>query len=179
MIQAIFKNDVWDIATKDFEPNGIYLILVHLTEGGIEYNLFDLISGLLAFLPGSSALGIDPHIFSNAVKLKYYSSWSDAAGVGANFWAQGWVVGGLIGVLIFCIGLILLLIWLDRIMIRTEDPAIQALLVALVAVLAFYIQRNTLEQILSFAGRYTVIFFLIRITGMALWDILPKRRFLR
>lgn len=179
LLELIFSDSdqFFFFITKDFEPTHAHWILVYATSGPVDYSLFDLIPGIFALVPGSSAVGIDPHAFSLAVKTRYFTSWSDEAGVGAHFWAQGWVVGGWLGVVGFAMALIWVLIRFDKAMCRNpETPLSRALVASLIAVLAFYVQRNSMEQILSFAGRYATIWFLLSGAGFVAWRLLPKKR---
>lgn len=179
LISAIFNETFFLTAAKDFEPSHTHRLLVYATTDGVDFDLFDLIPGLLAVLPGSSALGVNPHVFSNAMKVQYFETWSDSTGVGGNFWAQAWVVGGMVGVVVFCLGLILILNWFERVINGRQRAVRKALVVTLTAVIGFYIQRNSLEQTLSFAGRYTSICLLVWTAASVSWMSFPKRKAIR
>ena len=165
----------WVYAEKDFEPTHAHQILIYATSGSVDYSLDQFAVGVFSFLPGSSFLGIDPHAFSLAVKNKYFASWGEEAGIGAHFWAQGWVLGGFFGVIFFFIVLVFVLTKLDKIILISRNPAKRAIAFAVIAVLAFYIQRNSMEQILSFAGRYFSIFIILSIASKMVWSFSAKK----
>lgn len=176
LYSSVFGPNFWLLATKDFEPTHVHQILVHATSGPVDYYISDLAVGIFAFIPGSSEFGIEPHTFSLAVKSRYFTTWGDEAGIGAHFWAQGWVVGGILGVVIFCAGLIWILSFLEGVLSKHMPSRMRALAVAQIALLGFYVQRNSMEQILSFSGRYLVIFFLVVFGAHTVRSFLPKRR---
>lgn len=178
-VSIVFGPNFWLLATKDFEPTHAHQILVHATSGQVDYYLSDLALGIFAFIPGSSAFGIEPHSFSLAVKSRYFTSWSDEAGIGAHFWAQGWVVGGILGVVIFCAGVIWILIFLEGVLSKHMASRMRALAVAQIVLFGFYVQRNSMEQILSFSGRYLVIFFLVVFGAYIVRNFLPKRQLVK
>lgn len=161
---------------KDFEPTHTMLMFKEIALRGIPYGWGDLLRGLPAVLPFSSYIDIDPHIFSEVVKHRFFSSWGADAGVGANFWAQGYALFGLGGVILFA-GLVLLsLLWLERAIARAPSSAVRATLTALGAIIAFYVHRNSLEQILSFVGRYATIGVFFAVATRILWNSTKPRR---
>lgn len=176
VFSIVFGPEFWMLASKDFEPTHIHRILIYATSGPVDYDIFDLLLGIFSFIPGSSLFGIEPHAFSLAVKSRYFPTWSDTAGIGAHFWAQAWVVGGILGVIIAGAGVVWILIFLERVLCK-KSPTIRVHAVVQVVLIGFYLQRNSMEQILSFSGRYFVLFFLLVFGASILLNILPKRRF--
>jgi hypothetical protein len=106
-------------------------------------------------------MGVNAHLFSQIVKARYFPSWGPAAGVGANFWAEGYALLGLAGVVAFALIIILSLRYLERWIGRTQSSAVRATLVACGVILAFYVHRNSVEQILAFVGRYATLGILV------------------
>ena len=154
-----------DWAVKDFEPSHTMIMFKSIALSGLPYGWSDLFRGLPAILPFSSYMNIDPHIFSEMVKRRFYSSWGPDAGVGANFWAQGYVLFGLAGVLMFSVLVILSLRYFERAIARTSSSAARATFLACGVIVAFYVHRNSLEQILAFLGRYAAIGLLAGLIG--------------
>jgi hypothetical protein len=154
-----------DWAVKDFEPSHTMVMFKSIALNGLPYGWSDLFRGLPAILPFSSYMNIDPHIFSEMVKRRFYSSWGPDAGVGANFWAQGYVLFGLAGVLMFAVLVLLSLRYFERAIGRTSSSAARATFLACGVIVAFYVHRNSLEQILAFLGRYAAIGLLAGLIG--------------
>lgn len=174
LLKDVFSKDFWTYLAQDFEPTHTHSILLNSQSDKIPYTLSDLFSGLWSFLPGSSYFGVDPHAFSLAVKHQFYSSWSDTTGVGASFWAQAWVVGGFGGVLLFFTLVALTLRILEGQFNKINNNERWPVGLSLLSIVGFYLQRNSLEQVLSFGGRYLFLFLIAIAISNFLWVILPK-----
>jgi hypothetical protein len=150
-----------DWAVKDFEPSHTMVMFNAIAAHGLPYHWSDLIRGLPAILPFSTYMGVNAHLFSQVVKARYFPSWGPAAGVGANFWAEGYALQGLAGVVAFAVIVIFTLRYLERAIGRTQSSAVRATLLACGVILAFYVHRNSVEQILAFLGRYATLGILV------------------
>lgn len=112
------------------------------------------------FLPISSPFTDSLHVFSKAVKDHYFSGWSDNSGVGGNFWAEGYSLFGFSGVILFVL-IYLKVLFLFDLGFRKFPNFYKPIFVLSGVFWAFYIQRNSLFQIISHDKRLIYTFMLI------------------
>lgn len=156
LFSSLLESDTSLLVSQNFEPIHTNMMFHYIIMNNFEYDAWTLLKGTLAFIPGSSFFGIDPHVFSDTVKAQFYGSWGPGAGIGANFWAQGYAVAGLFGVFLFSSLVAFALATLHRGYSRS-DGLFRLILLTCAGIIGFYLHRNSLEQLLSFVGR--VLFF--------------------
>lgn len=147
------------------EPYGIdrMLGLIISTEFRIEPNY--LLELPLQFLPLSGRLSDSLHHFSESVKYKFYSDWSDTAGVGATYWGEGYAVFGVVGIFLY-LGLFLIVLFvINRGFL--SGTAVGSSLYAICGIYwGFYIHRNSLFQMVGHLTKYIYIFLSLYIFCM-------------
>jgi hypothetical protein len=133
-----------------------YDMLNNIVAADLYYSLSDFIVEPLAVIPGSWLADVDPHRFSILVKESFYTEWSESAGVGASYFGQFYALGGGLGV---AGGILVLLLWLYVIYkgLRSRQPWVVFMSIAVLPILTFYMHRNAVAQIASFAGRYLIV----------------------
>lgn len=113
------------------------------------------------FFPVSSPFTDTLHHFSNEIKGEFYSDWGSNVGVAGNYWAEGYANFGFFGVIIWGVIFNIVLIFLNALMYKTEKYAPIVILIGVFW--GFYIQRNSLFQIISHDKRNVYVFIAILI----------------
>jgi hypothetical protein len=173
---SLVSENFWEFAAKDFEPSHVMLMFNRIVAHEMSFDSGTFLWGLLAVLPFSTELGVDPHAFSNQVKARFFSTWGAESGVGANFWAEGYALLGLAGVLIFACLVIGTLWYIDRKVSKTSIGVGQATWLACGVIVAFYVHRNSLEQMLAFLGRYAIIGALSAVATALVFGFVTNRK---
>lgn len=158
------RNRTNDILTnlKVSEPYHINSMLGSVVEDDFRVDESYLHRVLWQFLPFSSRFGSDLHLFSNAVKSRYYSGWRDRTGVGATFWGEAYANLRMAGVILFLL-VFLLCLYVMNVLLRTSSTLLTPAIALMGAYLGLYIHRNSLFQIIGHEKRilYVLIFLLL------------------
>lgn len=149
------------LSLKKIESWHNYYIIKSVVESNIEYSFDSLMFGMLSFFPGSSVFGVDPHGFSSLLKENFFSDWGDDKGVGANIYAQFYSVAGWLGFGVILIVQNIYICFLHFIINKKKIGMVHLVLMSFSAPIVFYIYRNSLEQVLSFSGRYATLIVFI------------------
>ena len=177
MFEASMMTDSFFDMFMSLESWHNYRLFKSIVDTGFVFDFNTFLSGLLAVFPASSVFDVDPHAFSKAVKAEFYSDWSEDKGVGASYYGEFYAVGGAFG---FSLGLalqILYLVLLSFSLKRHKLSLMTIITLILSAPWVFYLYRNSLEQILSFSGRYMLIFCFIYSVYLVFLAI--KRKFVK
>jgi hypothetical protein len=152
----VLGDSAWlEVALTTFEPfitfNILDLVVVH----GFMISAWDMIAGCLAqLLLVPSAFGIASNSFNADFTATFVPQLS--YGIAGNYWAQGWAVAGPVGVvlygLIFAVSLRVLDVWS-----RKYCGAMRVLCVLLGALIAVYVHRNSLDNLLSFVRQIVLV----------------------
>lgn len=132
-----------------------YNMINNIYSANFQYDVLDYISEFLSVIP-MVHLGVDPHNFSLLIKERFYSEWSVGAGVGGNYFGQGFAAGGVIGLVFSAFFLVGLQLIVAR-LIEARSQIFFLLGVVVLPVVVFYVHRNSLAQFMSFVGRYGMV----------------------
>ena len=126
-------------------------------------------------LPVSGVISDKLHFFSNSVKTRFFATHVNS-GISANFWAEGYSLAGVFGVFAFVLLFLCVLYWLNR-LVFSAPYFLRPILVLMGVFFAFYIQRNSLFQIISHEKRmFYVTLFLIVLTYTGIYFVQRKPR---
>lgn len=141
------------------EPFHTFGMLVKVVENQFHIDSSYLLELPFHFLPISGPFTDTLHHFSTEIKNNFYSSWSTNAGVSSNFWAEGYAVFGLYGVIIFSL-FYSIFIFIFNYLNNKISVFYQPLIIIAGVFFSFYIQRNSLFQIMSHEKRIIYGFIL-------------------
>lgn len=123
------------------------------------------------FLPFAGDLGSNVHDQSEAVKELYFSSWSEKSGVSSNFFAEGFLLWGYGGALLF--SLVYAGVALVFAMLIAKGGLVTRLWASFGAAFwAFYIHRSSLLQIISHEKRIIYSILLVVLVSRLLHTLL-------
>lgn len=142
-------------AVKTFEPFVQHNILDLVVRYNYQIPINDLFEGLLGqLLIIPSAFGFDSNIF-NTEFMAHFGLNKLAYGIAGNYWAQGWAVGGFLGVAFFAfIYGVILRICNDR--MRKYTGCLYILYALLGTMVAVYVHRNSMDNMLSFVRQIVI-----------------------
>jgi hypothetical protein len=144
--------DMASSPAKQFEPYHVQSILDMAIESNDRISSDYLMWIPVQFLPFAGDLGSNVHDQSELVKQLYFSSWSDKSGVSSNFFAEGFLLWGYFGALLFA-GLYVGMLSMFATVI-SRGGLVTRLGASFGAVFwAFYIHRSSLLQIISHEKR--------------------------
>jgi hypothetical protein len=149
-----------------FEPLVVFNQLEVVVRTGFEYPLSDLIVGSLGqFLVLPSAFGIDSGNFNVAFTSEFYSHLT--YGIAFNFLAQGYSVAGFAGVIFFGLVYGLSLVALTKTLYRA-GVVDRAFVLLAISIIAIYIHRNSMENILAFLRQVFLIWVFLKVSMTAI-----------
>lgn len=149
------------------EPYHTQSILEYAVGSRVSFDSDYLYKLPLQLLPWSGGLGGDAHVQSQMVKDAFFSDWSDSAGVSSNFWAEGYLLSGYLGVILFCFYYLVVIFLLNIALHRLRGCTLVVTLF-MGAYWAFYVQRNSLFQILSHEKRIFYVTILVLLLSLLL-----------
>lgn len=147
------------------EPYHTSSILQKVVEDEYRIETNYIMSLPIHFLPISSPFTDTLHFFSTSIKEHFYSGWSESSGIGGNYWAEGYALFGLAGVFLFSFVYLFILFLLD-LGFRKSGFRFRPLLALVGVFWAFYIQRNSIFQIISHDKRVVYTFLFLAISGV-------------
>ena len=170
----------FELALTTFEPfvtfNILDLVLIHR----FTMSVWDVVAGCLGqLLLVPSAFGLDSNSFNAEFTAEFVPDLS--YGVAGNYWAQGWAIGGVVGVILYGWILALSLRVLDG-WSRKYSGTTRVLCGLIGALVAVYVHRNSLDNLLSFVRQIVLVIVAIAAPATVLarfasrpsaWDV-PK-----
>lgn len=149
-----------------FEP---FLVHGHL-ETVVFYDwafpIWDVVVAVIAqLLIVPSAFGVETNQFNTAFTRTFFPNVD--YGLAYSYWAQGYSVGGTLGVAVFAFlfgGIVKIFDHLDRV----SSPSVRSVILVAGAVFATYIFRNSLENIFAFLRQIAIVGILILLGGWML-----------
>lgn len=154
--------DMAESPSSRFEPYHVQSILDMAIESDDRIDSDYLWWAPVQLLPFAGDLGSDVHDQSEAVKELYFSNWSDKSGVSSNFFAEGYLLWGYAGALLFA-ALYALLLFLFAVAMRRGSLVARLWLCYGAVFWAFYLHRSSLLQIISHEKRiiYSMLLVLV------------------
>lgn len=143
------------VSQSEFFHN--FSFMRRVVDMNVSYSFEEYFIELLAGIPGSSVLGVDPHGFSNKVKREVFQSWGFASGVGNNIFAIHYATFGQAGPFVFSLIFSFVVFMMNNFSGRNTNKVLSCLILVVLTPLTFYIYRNGVGQILSFTVRYMVV----------------------
>jgi hypothetical protein len=160
---------------QTLEPYHTQSILQHVVSNDFVLDPSYLWSAPLFAFPVSLPANYELHHFSETVKTAYYYAPREIGGIAGNFWAEGYAVGGWLGLAIYLLIFALVLIVFDRWSRRATGFA-KAAAVLCGATWAFYIHRNAMFQIISHEKKYLYAFLFVLLVATVVRFVMHGRR---
>lgn len=162
-------------AIKTFEPFVQHNILDLVVRYNYEIPINDLFEGLLGqLLIIPSAFGFDSNIF-NTEFMAHFGLNRLAYGIAGNYWAQGWAVGGFLGVAFFAFiyGVILRICNAGM---QKHTGCLYILYALLGTMVAVYVHRNSMDNMLSFVRQIVIAILATVILAKFIRPLIKKTR---
>lgn len=177
-VVSLFFDSIGDIdfggLLATLESYHVQDMLIRIVETGFNLPGSVPFDSLLSFIPFSGELGIDVHSQSNLIKETFFSDWDDSSGVGGNFWAEAYAVGGIAMVSVYAIVHSQIVYLLNKALFRS-GPSLMPLITLLLAYVGFYINRCTSAQIAAHGKRVVIVFVLIYVFYAVFRKALSKK----
>lgn len=138
-----------------FEPFVVHNQMEVVTARGFDYPLWEVVKGSLGqLLLIPSLFGIDSSSFNVMFTDEFYPGIS--YGLAFNYWAQGYAVGRELGIVGFAAIFVIALVSAD-VVARKVTGARRAFVLLVGALVAVYIHRNSLENILAIVRQLAIV----------------------
>ena len=171
---ALRFDDTINSPSQRFEPYHVQSILNMAIEDDDRIASEYLYWIPVQFLPFAGDLGSNVHDQSEAVKQLYFSSWSEKSGVSSNFFAEGFLLWGYAGALLF--SALYVGVAFAFALLIASGGLITRLWASFGATFwAFYIHRSSLLQIISHEKRIVYSILLVVLVSRLLHTLLKSR----
>lgn len=149
-----------------FEPFVVFNQLEVVIARHFSYPFSEFAVGTLGqFLIVPSLFGIDSGGFNVAFTTEFYRSIS--YGLAYNYLAEGYSIGGLAGIMLFGAAYAVFILVLSRLAVKA-GVVDRAFLLLAISIIAIYIHRNSMENILSFERQIFLIWVFVKVCLLAL-----------
>lgn len=162
---------------RSFEAYHVQSILAKAVLNDDRLDASYLVDLPLQLLPLAGALGAEVHAQSEMIKGLYFADWSDATGVSSNYFAEGFLIAGYVGVLLFTL-LYIMGLWVIGLALRSRSWAVRLWAGFAGAFWAFYIHRSSLFQLVAHEKRifYSMCVLVLATLVMRMLIELGRRR---
>jgi hypothetical protein len=174
IVSRAFTMEVMQSLVASYEPFLTFNILDLVVRHDFTMQLGTLLKGVLGqFLIVPSAFGIDSNSFNTSFTATFASDLT--FGIAGNYWAHAWAIAGPLGVgvyaMLYAIGLRLL----EANCWRYLGPA-RVVFALLAGLLAVYVHRNSLDNLLSFVRQILIVAAVLAVIGHLIGKFMVPRR---
>jgi len=159
----VFQERIFGFAFQSsFEPFHVQTILRLTVDTGLAIDYEYLLRAPLQMLPFATEFGGDVHYQSNIVKNFFFSDWREESGVSSNFFAEGYMVFGMLGGIMFSF-IYVSLIYIINAGVFKANGFWRIVLLFAGVFLAFYLHRSSVYQLIGHEKRifYSGVFVII------------------